>query len=89
MAQDNCIMSKSRPTVRWQLMAAWCVFVVVSGTFLTIAGTYGTAVDINRNGTSRAKRFGTVDTVELRPRGRKSFSEPISHVIGAFGVPVH
>ena len=33
-------------TTRWYLMVAWSAFVIISGTFLMIAGTYGSVVDI-------------------------------------------
>ena len=38
---DNWHTGKAAPTMRWRLMVAWCIFVIVSGTFLMIAGTYG------------------------------------------------
>lgn len=31
---------------KWKLMVAWCAFVIVAGTFLMIAGTYGSVVSI-------------------------------------------
>ena len=37
---------QKRMTVRWFLMTIWCGFVVLSGTFLMIAGTYGSVVSI-------------------------------------------
>lgn len=43
---DNWTNGKSSPTLSWRLMVAWCGFVIVSGTFLMIAGTYGAVVDI-------------------------------------------
>jgi amino acid permease len=33
-------------TRKWTLMVAWCIFVIVSGMFLMIAGTYGSVVSI-------------------------------------------
>ncbi|KAF2166681.1 hypothetical protein M409DRAFT_23312 [Zasmidium cellare ATCC 36951] len=38
----------SRPNrgLTWSLMVAWCVFIIVGGTFLTVAGTYGSIVGI-------------------------------------------
>lgn len=33
-------------TIRWYLMVCWAVFVIVSGTFLMIGGTYGSIVAI-------------------------------------------
>ncbi|KAJ5087340.1 hypothetical protein N7456_010956 [Penicillium angulare] len=31
---------------RWMLMASWCVFIILIGSFMTIAGTYGSVVGI-------------------------------------------
>jgi UPF0716 family protein affecting phage T7 exclusion len=31
---------------KWQAMVAWSIFVIVSGTFLLIGGTYGSIVGI-------------------------------------------
>ncbi|KAG9679051.1 amino acid transporter, partial [Aureobasidium melanogenum] len=33
-------------TRKWTLMVAWCIFVIVSGMFLMVAGTYGSVVSI-------------------------------------------
>lgn len=33
-------------TLRWKLGVAWCMFVILSGTFLMIGGTYGSIVAI-------------------------------------------
>ncbi|CEJ62454.1 hypothetical protein PMG11_10951 [Penicillium brasilianum] len=43
---DNWTKGKKSPTLKWRLMVAWCVFVIVAGTFLVIAGTYGSVVSI-------------------------------------------
>jgi hypothetical protein len=32
--------------LRWKLMVCWSVFIIVAGTFLMVAGTYGAIVDI-------------------------------------------
>ncbi|KAF7195235.1 N amino acid transport system protein [Pseudocercospora fuligena] len=32
--------------IKWKLMVAWSIFIIVGGTFLTIAGTYGSIVGI-------------------------------------------
>lgn len=37
---------KNERTTRWMLMVVWCGFVILSGTFLMIAGTYGSVVGI-------------------------------------------
>ncbi|KAJ5646999.1 hypothetical protein N7490_003371 [Penicillium lividum] len=50
----------SRPNRNWKwtAMVCWCVFVILAGTFLMIAGTYGSVVDIiddyKKNGGSAA-----------------------------------
>ena len=43
---DNWADGKANPTMKWRLMVAWSVFVIVSGTFLMIAGSYGSIVGI-------------------------------------------
>lgn len=43
---DNWTKGKQEQTLKWRLMVAWCIFVIVSGTFLVIAGTYGSVVSI-------------------------------------------
>ncbi|KAF2716484.1 amino acid transporter [Polychaeton citri CBS 116435] len=43
---DNWSEGRSKPTVRWMLMVCFSVFVVVSGMFLMIGGTYGSVVGI-------------------------------------------
>lgn len=42
---DNRKMKQDRPRV-WYPMVAWCAFVILAGTFLLIAGTYGSIVEI-------------------------------------------
>lgn len=37
---------KSDKTAKWTAKVAWAVFVIVAGTFMTIAGTYGSVVRI-------------------------------------------
>ncbi|KAF9874536.1 hypothetical protein CkaCkLH20_08099 [Colletotrichum karsti] len=53
---DNWGKGKAHPTMRWRLMVAWSLFVIVSGTFLMIAGTYsaimGIIDDYNKSGGS-------------------------------------
>lgn len=55
---DNWSRDKRERTLRWGLMVAWSVFVVLAGTFLMIAGTYGSIVAIvdsySKNGGRRA-----------------------------------
>lgn len=43
---DNWSKGKEERSVKWTVTAAFAIFVVVSGTFLMIAGTYGSVVDI-------------------------------------------
>ncbi|KAI8930973.1 hypothetical protein NX059_011985 [Plenodomus lindquistii] len=51
---DNWTSGKVTKTLRWKLMVAWSVFVILSGFFLMVAGTYGSIVGIinsyNANG---------------------------------------
>ncbi|GKT86475.1 transmembrane amino acid transporter [Colletotrichum tofieldiae] len=55
---DNWSKGRQAPTLRWYLMVAWSCFVIGSGTFLTIAGTYSAIVgiidDYNGSGGSAA-----------------------------------
>ncbi|KAM5349168.1 hypothetical protein ACJ41O_008991 [Fusarium nematophilum] len=43
---DNWSRGRRDPSLGWYLMVAWSVFVIVSGTFLMIGGTYGSIVGI-------------------------------------------
>ncbi|WQF83653.1 Putative amino acid transporter, transmembrane domain-containing protein [Colletotrichum destructivum] len=43
---DNWSKGRQAPTLGWYLMVAWSCFVILSGTFLTIAGTYSAIVGI-------------------------------------------
>src|SRR3954453_22083988 len=43
---DNWREGKVSKTPRWMFMVGWSVFVIVSGTFLMIGGTYGSIVGI-------------------------------------------
>lgn len=43
---DNWSISSEKKNLQWKLMVAWSVFVIVSGTFLMIGGTYGSVVEI-------------------------------------------
>ena len=55
---DNWRSGRQAPTLKWGLMCAWSVFVIVSGTFMMVAGTYGSIVSIidtyNESGGSAA-----------------------------------
>lgn len=43
---DNWSQGKQERSIRWMAMVGFSVFVIVSGTFLMIAGTYGSIVGI-------------------------------------------
>jgi amino acid permease len=43
---DNWRKDKGEQTMQWKLMVCWSIFVVVIGTFLMVAGTYGSVVGI-------------------------------------------
>ncbi|CAG9998270.1 unnamed protein product [Clonostachys byssicola] len=43
---DNWSEGKQNPTMKWWLMVAWSIFVIVSGSFLMVAGTYGSIQNI-------------------------------------------
>ncbi|KAJ5104001.1 amino acid transporter [Penicillium argentinense] len=46
---DNWRPGKRDKSLGWCLKVAWCVFMIVSGFFLTIAGTYASVVSIKRS----------------------------------------
>ncbi|KAI1341760.1 putative amino acid transporter [Xylariaceae sp. FL0016] len=46
---DNWGQGKTNRSPRWVAMVCWSVFVILSGTFLMIAGTYGSAVSIKES----------------------------------------
>lgn len=43
---DNWAPGKQNPTMKWRAGVAWSVFVIISGTFLMVAGTYSSVVGI-------------------------------------------
>jgi hypothetical protein len=43
---ENWSQGKADKSLKWTLMVCWSIFVVISGTFLMIAGTYGSVVGI-------------------------------------------
>jgi hypothetical protein len=43
---DNWSHGKADKSLKWTLMVCWSIFVVISGTFLMIAGAYGSVVGI-------------------------------------------
>ena len=46
---DNWGPGNREKTLGWLLKVAWSVFVILSGFFLTIGGTYGSIVSINNS----------------------------------------
>lgn len=46
---DNWTSGKKDKSLKWCLMVAWSIFVIVSGTFMMIAGTYGSVVTIMKS----------------------------------------
>ncbi|PLB53353.1 amino acid transporter [Aspergillus steynii IBT 23096] len=46
---DNWALGQREKSLGWCLKVAWCVFVILTGTFLTIGGTYGSIVSINHS----------------------------------------
>lgn len=43
---DNWTRDRNERNLRWWLMAAWSVFVIVVGVFLMVAGTYGSVIGL-------------------------------------------
>ncbi|KAI9652630.1 MAG: hypothetical protein M1821_008349 [Bathelium mastoideum] len=43
---DHWHEGKTKKTGKWMFMVGWCIFIIVAGWFLTIAGTYGSIVGI-------------------------------------------
>lgn len=43
---DNWAKGKEERSPRWIMMVCWSVFVIVSGSFIMVSGTYGSIVDI-------------------------------------------
>ncbi|KAE8362446.1 transmembrane amino acid transporter protein-domain-containing protein [Aspergillus caelatus] len=43
---DNWKNGRERPTLKWILLSSWSILVIVSGSFLMVAGTYGSVVNI-------------------------------------------
>lgn len=43
---DNWRSGREAPTVKWVLLSSWSILVVISGSFLMVAGTYGSVVNI-------------------------------------------
>lgn len=59
---DNWSAGKAKPTLRWKVGVCWSVFVIVSGTFLMVAGTYGAMLGvIDSYRTERSSPWSCVD----------------------------
>lgn len=43
---DNYTEGKKNKTLYWKFMVGWCVFVISSGTFCMVAGSYGAIIGI-------------------------------------------
>lgn len=43
---DNWARGQESPTKGWRLMVLWCGFIIATGTFMMVAGTYGALVGI-------------------------------------------
>ncbi|KAE8135115.1 transmembrane amino acid transporter protein-domain-containing protein [Aspergillus pseudotamarii] len=43
---DNWKSGREQPTLKWMLLSSWSILVIVSGSFLMVAGTYGSVVNI-------------------------------------------
>jgi hypothetical protein len=48
--------STTKGTVKYKLLLAWNVFIIVIGTFIQVAGCYGSGVAIHQQLTSGATR---------------------------------
>jgi len=46
---DNWHKGKKSKSAKWCLMVGWSAFVIIIGTFMTVAGTYGSIVGINNS----------------------------------------
>ena len=46
---DNWALPDESRNIRWKFMVGWCIFVILSGSFLLVAGTYGSIVGIMRS----------------------------------------
>ena len=43
---DNWKAGREKPTFRWGFLSAWNILIIVAGTFIMIAGTYASVVNI-------------------------------------------
>lgn len=58
---DNWCDGKINKPLKWKLMVAWCVFVILAGTFLMIGGTYGSIVSIIASYSGGTEAFSCAD----------------------------
>ncbi|WYZ37726.1 hypothetical protein EsH8_II_001232 [Colletotrichum jinshuiense] len=60
---DNWNKGRQSPTTRWYLMVAWSSFVILSGSFLMVAGTYSAVVSIidDYNGSGGSAAWSCAD----------------------------
>lgn len=43
---DNWKQGRENPSLKWALLSAWNIFILVIGSFVMVAGTYGSIVNI-------------------------------------------
>ncbi|KAL5603806.1 hypothetical protein FOVSG1_006556 [Fusarium oxysporum f. sp. vasinfectum] len=65
---DNWSRGKENPTVRWRMMVGWSCFVIASGTFMMVAGTYGAICDQARPGCITCRANGVECDGYQQPR---------------------
>lgn len=60
---DNWKLGREKPTIAWVLSSGWSIFVILSGSFLMVAGTYGSVVNIvaSSKAASGARAWSCVD----------------------------
>lgn len=58
---DNWWDGKIDKTLKWKLMVAWCILVILAGTFIMIGGTYGSVVSIITSYSGGSKAFSCAD----------------------------
>ncbi|KAJ3544817.1 hypothetical protein NM208_g2845 [Fusarium decemcellulare] len=58
---DNWKKGRQNPSLGWRIGVAWSIFVIVSGTFLMVAGTYSTIVGIIASAKDAGKPWACAD----------------------------
>lgn len=43
---DNWAGNRREKPLSWYFMVAWCIFVILLGTFLMVSGTYGSVIEV-------------------------------------------